>query len=116
MEILNSALITQSLTVQNLQENLRRSQRAYLKGIAMQCGILVGKVVRTLQNSHSSCQNADEGRSQHELPKTDSLNGAISLVNESKENGLKLDDSPCQVEPVKPSEMFFSKTNGLLET
>lgn len=29
MQILNSALITQSLTVQNLQENLRRSQRAY---------------------------------------------------------------------------------------
>jgi len=79
-------------------------------------GILVGKVVRTLQHSGSSCQNADEGRSQHELPKTDSLNGAIRLVNESKENGLKLDDSTCRVEPVKPSEMFFSKTNGLLET
>ncbi|XP_032053792.1 ubiquitin carboxyl-terminal hydrolase 42 isoform X1 [Aythya fuligula] len=79
-------------------------------------GILVGKVVRTLQNSHSSCQNAEEERSQHELPKNDSLNGAISLVNESKENGLKLDDSTCQAEPVKPSEMFFSKTNGLLET
>ncbi|KAM9167181.1 ubiquitin carboxyl-terminal hydrolase 42-like [Mergus octosetaceus] len=79
-------------------------------------GILVGKVVRTLQHSSSSCQNADEGRSPHELPKTDSLNGAISLVNESKENGLKLDDSTCRVEPVKPSEMFFSKTNGLLET
>ncbi|XP_010175726.1 ubiquitin carboxyl-terminal hydrolase 42, partial [Antrostomus carolinensis] len=78
-------------------------------------GILIGKVVRPLQNSHSSCQN-DEERSQHELPKNDSLNGAISLDNESKENGLKLDDSTCQVPPVKPSEIFFSKTNGLLET
>ncbi|OXB82707.1 UNVERIFIED_CONTAM: hypothetical protein H355_000405 [Colinus virginianus] len=78
-------------------------------------GILLGKVVHTLQNSHSSCQNAEEERSQHELPKNDSLNGAISLDNESKENGLKLDDSSCQVQPVKPSEMF-SKTNGVLET
>ncbi|NXY89511.1 UBP42 hydrolase, partial [Alcedo cyanopectus] len=79
-------------------------------------GILIGKVIRTLQNSHSSCQNAEEERPQHELPKNDSLNGAISLDNESKENGLKLDDSTCQVQPVKPSEIFFSKTNGLLET
>lgn len=79
-------------------------------------GILIGKVVHTLQNSHSSCQNAEEERSQHEMPKNDSLNGAISLDNESKENGLKLDDSTCQVPPVKPSEIFFSKTNGLLET
>ncbi|NXH14735.1 UBP42 hydrolase, partial [Bucco capensis] len=79
-------------------------------------GILIGKVVCTLQNSHSSCQNAEEGRAQHELPKNDSLNGAISLDNESKENGLKLDDSTCQVQPVKPSEIFFSKTNGLIET
>ncbi|NXT03464.1 UBP42 hydrolase, partial [Jacana jacana] len=79
-------------------------------------GILIGKTVRTLGNSHSSCQTAEEERSQHELPKNDSLNGAISLDNESKENGLKLDDSTCQVQPVKPSEIFFSKTNGLLET
>uniref|UniRef100_A0A8C0ZJH1 ubiquitinyl hydrolase 1 n=1 Tax=Cyanistes caeruleus TaxID=156563 RepID=A0A8C0ZJH1_CYACU len=78
-------------------------------------GILIGKVVRTLHNSHSSCQNAEE-RSQHELPKIDSLNGAISLDNEYKENGLKLDDSTCQVQPVKPSEIFFSKANGVLET
>ncbi|NXG01563.1 UBP42 hydrolase, partial [Sakesphorus luctuosus] len=78
-------------------------------------GILLGKVVRTLHNSHSSCQNVEE-RSQHELPKMDSLNGAISLDNEYKENGLKLDDSTCQVQPVKPSEMFFSKANGVLET
>ncbi|XP_027539205.1 ubiquitin carboxyl-terminal hydrolase 42 [Neopelma chrysocephalum] len=78
-------------------------------------GILLGKVVRTLHNSHSSCPNAEE-RSQHELPKIDSLNGAISLDNEYKENGLKLDDSTCQVQPVKPSEMFFSKANGVLET
>ncbi|KAM6379190.1 ubiquitin carboxyl-terminal hydrolase 42 isoform 1-T2 [Pluvialis apricaria] len=79
-------------------------------------GILLGKVVRTLQNSHPSCQTAEEERSQLELPKNDSLNGAISLENESKENGLKLDDSTCQVQPVKPSDIFFSKTNGLLET
>ncbi|KAM6407695.1 ubiquitin carboxyl-terminal hydrolase 42 [Rhynochetos jubatus] len=79
-------------------------------------GILIGKAVRTLQNSHSSCQNAEEERSQHELPKSDSLNGAISLDNESKENGLKLDDSTCQAQPVKPSEILFTKTNGLLET
>ncbi|KAF4804430.1 ubiquitin specific peptidase 42 [Turdus rufiventris] len=78
-------------------------------------GILLGKVVRTLHNSHSSCQNAEE-RSQHELPKLDSLNGAISLDNEYKENGLKLDDSTCQVQPIKPSEIFFSKANGVLET
>uniref|UniRef100_A0A8U7P9Q5 Ubiquitin carboxyl-terminal hydrolase n=1 Tax=Corvus moneduloides TaxID=1196302 RepID=A0A8U7P9Q5_CORMO len=64
-------------------------------------GILIGK-------------NAEE-RSQHELPKIDSLNGAISLDNEYKENGLKLDDSTCQVQPVKPSEIFFSKANGVLE-
>ncbi|NWI55153.1 UBP42 hydrolase, partial [Calyptomena viridis] len=77
-------------------------------------GILFGKVVRTLHNSHSSCPSAEE-RSQHELPKTDSLNGAISLDNEYKENGLKLDDSTCQVQPVKP-EIFFSKANGVLDT
>ncbi|KFP75253.1 Ubiquitin carboxyl-terminal hydrolase 42, partial [Acanthisitta chloris] len=79
-------------------------------------GLLLGKVVRTLHNSHSSCQSAEEERSQHELPKIDSLNGAISLDNEYKENGLKLDDSTCQVQPVKPSEIFFSKANGVLET
>ncbi|XP_069726482.1 ubiquitin carboxyl-terminal hydrolase 42 [Phaenicophaeus curvirostris] len=79
-------------------------------------GILIGKVVRTLQNCHSSCQNVKEERSQHELPKSDSLNGAISLDNEFKDNGRKLDDSTCQVQPVKPAEIFFSKTNGLLET
>ncbi|XP_051488447.1 ubiquitin carboxyl-terminal hydrolase 42 isoform X1 [Apus apus] len=78
-------------------------------------GILMGKVVHALQNSHASCQNAEE-RSQHELPKSDSLNGAISLDNESKENGPKRNDSTCQVPPVKPSEIFFSKTNGLLDT
>ncbi|XP_030316082.1 ubiquitin carboxyl-terminal hydrolase 42 [Calypte anna] len=79
-------------------------------------GILIGKVVHTLQNSHTSCQNVKEERSQRELPKKDSLNGAISIDNEFKENGLKLDDSACQVPPVKPSEVFFSKTNGLLDT
>lgn len=78
-------------------------------------GILIGKVC-TLQNSYSSCQNAEEERSKHELPKNDSLNGANSLDNEPKENGLKLDDSSCQVPPVKPSEMLFPKTNGVLET
>lgn len=61
-------------------------------------------------------ESAEKERSQPKLPKNDSLNGAISLDNESKENGLKLDDSTCQVQPVKPSEIFFSKTNGLLET
>ncbi|XP_010191580.1 PREDICTED: ubiquitin carboxyl-terminal hydrolase 42-like, partial [Mesitornis unicolor] len=78
-------------------------------------GLLMGKVVHTLQNSHSSCQNAEE-RSQHELPKNDSLNGAISLDNESKENGPKPDNSTCHVQAVKPSEILFPKTNGLLET
>uniref|UniRef100_A0A8C3L4C3 Ubiquitin carboxyl-terminal hydrolase n=1 Tax=Chrysolophus pictus TaxID=9089 RepID=A0A8C3L4C3_CHRPC len=78
-------------------------------------GILVGKVC-TLQDSYSSCQNAEEERSQHELPKNDSLNGANSLDNEPKENGLKLDESSCQVPSVKPSKMLFSKTNGVLET
>ncbi|KAM6299252.1 ubiquitin carboxyl-terminal hydrolase 42-like [Aegotheles albertisi] len=78
-------------------------------------GILIGKVVHTLQNSHASCQTAEE-RSQLELPKNDLLNGAISLDNESEENGLKPDDSTCQVQPVEPSETFFSKTNGLLDT
>lgn len=79
-------------------------------------GLLIGKVVRTLQNSHSSCPNAEEERCPQDLPKNDSVNGAISLDKESKENGLKLNDSTCQVPPVKPSEIFFSKTNGLLET
>ena len=69
--------------------------------------LLIGKVAHTLQNSHSSCQNAEEERSQCELPKNDSLNGAISLDNESKENGLKRDDSACQVQPVKPSVIFL---------
>ncbi|XP_005514962.2 ubiquitin carboxyl-terminal hydrolase 42 [Columba livia] len=79
-------------------------------------GLLIGKVVRTLQNSHSSCPNTEEERCPQDLPKNDSVNGAISLDKESKENGLKLNDSTCQVPPVKPSEIFFSKTNGLLET
>uniref|UniRef100_A0A8C0FDJ4 Ubiquitin carboxyl-terminal hydrolase n=1 Tax=Bubo bubo TaxID=30461 RepID=A0A8C0FDJ4_BUBBB len=71
-------------------------------------GILLGKVVHTLQNSHSSCQNAEEERSQHELPKNDSLNGATSLDNESKENGLKLDDSTCQLQPYFFCYFYFS--------
>uniref|UniRef100_A0A8C4VAU3 Ubiquitin carboxyl-terminal hydrolase n=1 Tax=Falco tinnunculus TaxID=100819 RepID=A0A8C4VAU3_FALTI len=79
-------------------------------------GILTGKMVCALQNSHSSSQSAEEERSQRELPKNDSLNGAISLDNESKANGLKLDDSLCQVQPVQPSEIFFSNTNGFFET
>ncbi|XP_042683688.1 ubiquitin carboxyl-terminal hydrolase 42 [Centrocercus urophasianus] len=78
-------------------------------------GISFEKVC-TLQDSHSSCQNAEEERSQHELPKNDSLSGANSLDNEPKENGLKLDDSSCQVPSAKPSKMLFSKTNGVLKT
>ncbi|KFQ55003.1 Ubiquitin carboxyl-terminal hydrolase 42, partial [Nestor notabilis] len=78
-------------------------------------GIVIGKVVGTLQNSHSFCESAEEERSHHELPKNDSLNGAISLDTGSKQNGLKLDDFACQVQPAKPSEIFFAKTNGLLE-
>ncbi|XP_030338367.1 ubiquitin carboxyl-terminal hydrolase 42 isoform X2 [Strigops habroptila] len=78
-------------------------------------GIVIGKVVGTLQNSHSFCESAEEERSHHELPKDDSLNGAISLDTGSKQNGLKLDDFACQVQPAKPSEIFFAKTNGLLE-
>ncbi|XP_074775111.1 ubiquitin carboxyl-terminal hydrolase 42 isoform X2 [Athene noctua] len=79
-------------------------------------GILLGKVAHTLQNSRSSCQNAEEERSQHELPKNDSLNGANSLDNASKENGQKLDDSTCQFQPIKPSEFCFSVTNGLFQS
>ncbi|XP_033921214.1 ubiquitin carboxyl-terminal hydrolase 42 [Melopsittacus undulatus] len=78
-------------------------------------GIVIGKVVGTLQNSHSFCESAEEERSHHELPQNDSLNGAISLDIGSKQNGLKLDDFACQVQPAKPSEIFFAKTNGLLE-
>ncbi|NXL38667.1 UBP42 hydrolase, partial [Glaucidium brasilianum] len=77
-------------------------------------GILLGKVAHRLLNSRS-CQNAEEERSQHELPKNDSQNGAISLDNESKENGQKLDDSTCQFQPVKASEFSF-KTNGFVES
>ncbi|XP_062471576.1 ubiquitin carboxyl-terminal hydrolase 42-like, partial [Pezoporus occidentalis] len=78
-------------------------------------GIVILKVVGTLQNSRSFCESAEEERSHHVLPKNDSLNGAISLDNGSKQNGLKLDDFTCQVQPAKPSEIFFAKTNGLLE-
>ncbi|NXL44681.1 UBP42 hydrolase, partial [Podilymbus podiceps] len=84
--------------------------------IISSAGILIGKVVLALKNSHSSRQNAEEERSQPELPKNDSLNGAISLDNEFKENGLKLDDSTCQVQPAKPSEFIFAKTNGFFDT
>ncbi|KAM9556252.1 ubiquitin carboxyl-terminal hydrolase 42-like isoform 1-T1 [Guaruba guarouba] len=78
-------------------------------------GIVIGKVVGTLQNSHSFCESAEEERPHHELPKNDSLNGAISLDIGSKQNGVKLDDFACQVPPSKPSEIFFAKANGLLE-
>uniref|UniRef100_A0A8C6J7W8 Ubiquitin carboxyl-terminal hydrolase n=1 Tax=Melopsittacus undulatus TaxID=13146 RepID=A0A8C6J7W8_MELUD len=78
-------------------------------------GIVIWKVVGTLQNSHSSCESAKEERSHHELPQNDSLNGAISLDIRSKQNGLKLDDFARHVQPAKPSEVFSAKTNGLLE-
>lgn len=78
-------------------------------------GIVILKVVGTLQNSHSFCGSAEEESSHHELPQNDSLNGAISLDIGAKQNGLKLDDFACQVQPAKPSEIFFAKTNGLLE-
>ena len=78
-------------------------------------GIVIGKEVGTLQNSHSFCESAEEERSPHELPPNDSLNGAISLDTGSKQNGLKLDDFACQVQAAKPSEIFFAQTNGLLE-
>ncbi|XP_033921267.1 ubiquitin carboxyl-terminal hydrolase 42-like [Melopsittacus undulatus] len=78
-------------------------------------GIVIWKVVGTLQNSHSFCESAEEERSHHELPQNDSLNGAISLDIGSKQNGLKLDDFACHVQPAKPSEVFSAKTNGLLE-
>ncbi|XP_065542556.1 ubiquitin carboxyl-terminal hydrolase 42-like [Lathamus discolor] len=77
-------------------------------------GIVMGKVVGTLQNSHSFCESAEEERSHHELPQNDSLNGAISLDIGFKQKGQKLDDFACQVQPAKPSEIFFAKTNGLL--
>lgn len=60
-------------------------------------GIVIGKVVGTLQNSHSFCESAEEERFHHELPQNDSLNGAISLDTGSKQNGRKLDDFACQV-------------------
>ncbi|KAM9555555.1 LOW QUALITY PROTEIN: ubiquitin carboxyl-terminal hydrolase 42-like [Guaruba guarouba] len=78
-------------------------------------GIVIGKVVGTLQNSHSFCESAEEERPHHEVPQNDSLNGAVSLDIGSKQNGVKLDDFACQVPPSKPSEIFFAKANGLLE-
>ncbi|KAM9013868.1 LOW QUALITY PROTEIN: ubiquitin carboxyl-terminal hydrolase 42-like [Ara ararauna] len=78
-------------------------------------GIVIGKVVGTLQNSHSFCESAEEERPHHEVPQNDSLNDAISLDIGSKQNGVKLDDFACQVPPSKPSEIFFAKANGLLE-
>ncbi|XP_033921260.1 ubiquitin carboxyl-terminal hydrolase 42-like [Melopsittacus undulatus] len=78
-------------------------------------GIVIWQVVGTLQNSCSFCESAEEERSHPELPQNDSLNGAISLDIGSKQNGLKLDDFACQVQPAKPSEIFSAETNGLLE-
>ncbi|KAM9013900.1 LOW QUALITY PROTEIN: ubiquitin carboxyl-terminal hydrolase 42-like [Ara ararauna] len=78
-------------------------------------GIVIGKVVGTLQNSHSFCESAEEERPHHEVPQNDSLNDAISLDIGSKRSGVKLDDFACQVPPSKPSEIFFAKANGLLE-
>ncbi|XP_075755605.1 ubiquitin carboxyl-terminal hydrolase 42 isoform X2 [Pelodiscus sinensis] len=76
-------------------------------------GILIGNVVSTLQNSCSSCQDAKEAVSQHELPKNVTVNGAISIDNDPEINGLKFDESTCQVKPVKSTEVSFSKANGL---
>uniref|UniRef100_A0A8D0GDI6 Uncharacterized protein n=1 Tax=Sphenodon punctatus TaxID=8508 RepID=A0A8D0GDI6_SPHPU len=76
-------------------------------------GILIGNVASTLQNSCSSCHSAEEEESPHPLPKNVAVNGAISLDNDPKENGLKFEDSICQVKPVKSTENPFSKANGL---
>lgn len=78
-------------------------------------GIVIWEAVGTLQNSHSFCERAEKESSHHELPKNDSLNGAVSLDIGSKQNGLKLDDFTCEVQPAKTSEIFFPETNGLLE-
>ncbi|CAM4618763.1 unnamed protein product [Lepidochelys olivacea] len=76
-------------------------------------GILIGNVVSTLQNSCSSCQDAEEAVSQHELPKNVTVNGAISIDSDPEENGLKFEEATCQVKPVKSTEIPFSKVNGL---
>ncbi|XP_025068902.1 ubiquitin carboxyl-terminal hydrolase 42 isoform X2 [Alligator sinensis] len=81
-------------------------------------GILIGSVASSLQNSCSSCQDAEKEVPQHELPKTDrvngdKVNGAICLDNNSKDNDLKLDDSTCQTKALKTTETFFPKMNGL---
>uniref|UniRef100_A0A8C8R9R3 ubiquitinyl hydrolase 1 n=1 Tax=Pelusios castaneus TaxID=367368 RepID=A0A8C8R9R3_9SAUR len=76
-------------------------------------GILIGNVVSTLQNSCSSCQDAEEAVPQHVLPKNITVNGAISIDHDPEENGLKFDESTCQVKPVKSTEISFSKVNGL---
>ncbi|XP_028913255.1 ubiquitin carboxyl-terminal hydrolase 42 isoform X2 [Ornithorhynchus anatinus] len=77
-------------------------------------GLLTGNGVGTLQNS-SSCQDAEDESSQHELPETVTVNGANSIACDLKENGLVFDDSTCQVKPAIHTENPFSKTNGLHE-
>ncbi|XP_074866905.1 ubiquitin carboxyl-terminal hydrolase 42 isoform X2 [Carettochelys insculpta] len=77
-------------------------------------GILIENVVSTLQNSCSSCQEAEEVLSQHELTKIVTFNGAISIDNDPDIKQVKFDESTCQDKPVKSTEIPFSKANGLL--
>ncbi|XP_029433537.1 ubiquitin carboxyl-terminal hydrolase 42 isoform X2 [Rhinatrema bivittatum] len=77
-------------------------------------GILTGNGVGTLQNSCSTCQDSDDKVPQHEeLPDNIVVNGAISMDDDLKVNGLKFTDPDCQAKPAKSAENPLSKTNGL---
>nr|XP_033818654.1 ubiquitin carboxyl-terminal hydrolase 42 [Geotrypetes seraphini]XP_033818655.1 ubiquitin carboxyl-terminal hydrolase 42 [Geotrypetes seraphini]XP_033818656.1 ubiquitin carboxyl-terminal hydrolase 42 [Geotrypetes seraphini]XP_033818657.1 ubiquitin carboxyl-terminal hydrolase 42 [Geotrypetes seraphini]XP_033818658.1 ubiquitin carboxyl-terminal hydrolase 42 [Geotrypetes seraphini]XP_033818659.1 ubiquitin carboxyl-terminal hydrolase 42 [Geotrypetes seraphini]XP_033818660.1 ubiquitin carboxyl-t len=77
-------------------------------------GVLTGNGVSTLQNSCSTCQDSDGKIPQHEeLPDSVVVNGAISMNDDIKLNGLKFSDPDCQVKPAKSADNPSSKMNGL---
>ncbi|XP_015281686.1 PREDICTED: ubiquitin carboxyl-terminal hydrolase 42 [Gekko japonicus] len=78
-------------------------------------GIPTGSVGNVTESSCASCHSAEEEAPPllHEPLKSVAVNGAISVDEAPKENGLPPEDVACQAKPGKSVENPFSKANGL---
>nr|XP_056722190.1 ubiquitin carboxyl-terminal hydrolase 42 [Euleptes europaea] len=78
-------------------------------------GIPTGSAAGASESSCASCHSAEEevAPPPREPPKNVAVNGAISVDEAPKENGLPPEEAACQVKPVKSAENPFSKANGL---
>ncbi|XP_054849380.1 ubiquitin carboxyl-terminal hydrolase 42 [Eublepharis macularius] len=76
-------------------------------------GVPTGSATNVAESSCASCHDVEEEAPPHEPPKSVAVNGAISVDEAPKENGLLLEDPTYQAKPVKSAENPFSKANGL---